>query len=366
MAKIYEASFSDYNDVMSLSTQYGLPYKSHEEWLHLWNNNPALLEYDRPWPIGWTLKDDKNKVVGFLGNIPLLYEFRGRKLIAAAAHTWVVDKPFRKYSKSLVKRYFEQNGADMLLNTTGGHRSSVRIFTEFGAIRVPAVSYDISSFLILNYQRVVSGFLANKCLQRYNFISYPVSYVMRVIDGLKKIRAGTKAMFDANVKRYETFDSRFDMFWDELRGRNKKLLCTRNSRALNWHFKYLILRQRLWIFTVERECKIIGYSVFIKDNKDDIGLRRATLVDLQTLDDDHKTILPMIYQAIKQCRLEGIHMLESIGFNSEKRKIVEKLLTHKRKLTVWPLYKTKSKDLEEELYNTDSWDPCLFDGDGSF
>ena len=90
------------------------------------------------------------------------------------------------------------------------------------------------------------------------------------------------------------------------------------------------------------------------------------LVDLQTLDNDPKTIMEMISSGIIKGQNEGIYMLETLGFNLEKRNVMESYSPYKRKLSCWPIfYKTNNELLSKELANPEIWDPCLFDGDSS-
>ena len=43
------------------------------------------------WHLGWVAENEDGKVVGYVGHIPLSYEFRGRQVIAACAHGLSID-----------------------------------------------------------------------------------------------------------------------------------------------------------------------------------------------------------------------------------------------------------------------------------
>ncbi len=88
---IREASFEDHLQITLLASRHGLGTKNYAQWRHLWINNPVYIEFQRDWPIGWVLENGGKQIVGYIGNIPLLYEFQGRKVIAGSAHGWVVD-----------------------------------------------------------------------------------------------------------------------------------------------------------------------------------------------------------------------------------------------------------------------------------
>jgi hypothetical protein len=78
------ASFDDYDEIAALEEANGLSSKPREQWLHLWQNNPAYQQ--RPgWPIGWVLEDENGRIVGSLQNVPCLYRFDGRTWVGLAA-----------------------------------------------------------------------------------------------------------------------------------------------------------------------------------------------------------------------------------------------------------------------------------------
>src|SRR5271165_6462576 len=93
-AKLREARFSDFDAVAELKQRWGLNADSLENWERLWRRNPALLRSELPRPIGWVLEAD-GAVVGYLGNITLLYRYGDRTLTAATAHGLVVDPAYR-------------------------------------------------------------------------------------------------------------------------------------------------------------------------------------------------------------------------------------------------------------------------------
>src|SRR5581483_1675455 len=88
---IRESSFEDYPQILALESAYDLQPKTYEAWKNLWSNNPAFhlfnSHFGQQWPIGWVLTD-RDRIVGSISNIPMLYEFEGRTLFVAAGHAW--------------------------------------------------------------------------------------------------------------------------------------------------------------------------------------------------------------------------------------------------------------------------------------
>src|SRR5580693_7424874 len=87
---VRETVFEDYPKIAELESRYGLHPKSYEEWKHLWLHNPAYYDFRR-WPVGWVCENERNEIVGSLGNIQLAFEFENRRLVAATSRGLVVD-----------------------------------------------------------------------------------------------------------------------------------------------------------------------------------------------------------------------------------------------------------------------------------
>ncbi len=370
MVKVREAFFNDLRDVVALMGRNDIEFrdKTLEEWEHLWKDNPVIKNSGITWPIGWVLEAENKGIVGFFGNIPVAYELKEKRLIAAVASSWVVDKAHRNYSMLLVNSYFSQRSADLFLNATANYTAGRVFFDLFKAKKMPQGSYNTVYFRILNYQRFILSATIKKRLSFGKTLTPPLSLLVQGFDKL----AG-RTFEDYNIKGLEgkelclsCFDERFDEFWKSLRTRYNRFLCVRDSQSLNWHFRYATLNKKIWIFAIEKKSKIISYAIFLRQDNPKIGLRRVRLIDFQTIDDNPSFLVKMMASGLRRCKEEDVYVLEAIGFNPQKIGIIKKSLPHKRKLESWPFfYKTPDESLSKELENSDLWDPCLFDGDAS-
>ena len=148
-----EAQYEDGETATQLLRELGLnlPVGQDEmryHWRRLWVDNPAL-NVDRPnLTKGWLLEDN-GRMVGFFGNIPLLYDYCGRPIIIADASQWGVKKEYRDQTPRLAEAYFRQKNADLLLVTTGIKQTG-RLFERYGGRPVPQPSYDQVLYWILN------------------------------------------------------------------------------------------------------------------------------------------------------------------------------------------------------------------------
>jgi hypothetical protein len=363
--ELREASFEDYPRIAALQVEYGFPKKSFEEWKHLWINNPAYTQSQERLPIGWVLECGGKQIVGYLGNIPLFYEFEGRRLLASVAHAWVVDTCYRSYSLLLLDRYFSQKTVELFLNATVGPAASDS-FAVFRSLPAPVGAWDRSAFWITNRQGFLAGWLAKKAFPLAKPLSYGLSVGLFVKQACSK-RTLNRPLTGVELQGCTEIDDRFDIFWDALRkGNPRVLLGVRSREMLEWHFKYALGNSKAWIVTASRGSVILAYGVFFRHDNQTLGLKRMRLVDFQTLDGNIAVLAPMLSWALERCRREGIDMLESIGFRADKRSVISKIAPYERKLPSWLyFYKTTDKSLAERLSDPNAWDPSQFDGDAS-
>lgn len=362
--KVREARFDDYAQIASLGSRYGFRSKTCEQWAHLWIHNPLYNELPN-WPIGWVLEGENREIVGYIGNIPLPYQFRGRRIVVATSRSWVVDSRFRSYSFSLLSQFFTQKNIDLFLNTTVNAYAAVG-HEAFRASRVPVGAWDQSVFWITGYRGFAASFLANKGISASKLLSFPLSLGLLVKDmfakkSLSSHRPGIAVRFCPN------FDVRFDTFWEESQGSNFHVLrATRSRQMLEWRFQSALAENRAWIFTAEDGPRLAAYAIFLRRDNGELDLSRLRLIDFQVLEGKNELLVPMLYQALGKCRSEGIHMLDIIGFGPEKQRIIDSIAPHRRALPSWLyFYKTSDQYLAKVLKDPRSWDPSCFDGDAS-
>jgi hypothetical protein len=361
--RVREASFEDYDEIAGLETRNGLRSQLLEEWRHLWLNNPAYKALSH-WPIGWVLEDEAGDVVGFFGNIPLLYEFEGQPLLATSGRSWAVDPKYRGYAILLLDYFLNQKNVDLYLNATANAEASAA-FTIFQASRVPVGKWDESIFWITNYKGFVRSSLLMKSARMPEFASYPASAALSLLDraigrNRREIPSGT------DVYPAEIFDERFDAFWERLRRRTRRLLPVRTREVLNWHFRYALERNELLILTAGRGSSMDGYGIFGRQDNEKFGLKRMRLVDFQCLSEDTIIFRLMLTRALEHCADNGVHMLELTGLRPDRVAAVQSLSPRRRQLNAWRyLYKAGDPHLTEILKDPAVWDPTCYDGDAS-
>jgi hypothetical protein len=365
--RLREVRFEDYPRVAALVSKFDLHMESYEDWRHLWTDNPAYREIKDKFPMGWVLENAEGTIAGYLGNVPLHYEFEGNTLLAATTRAWVVDTPYRSFSTLLLATYFQQRNVDLFLSTTVNSLSEAA-YRTFQGIAAPRGAWDRTLFWITNYRAFVESFLRNKRRALAAPLSYPLSLGLFLRDQLKGSRL-PEADNTARAVPCAAFDERFDSFWTTLRQKKSNLLLGVRSRdALAWHFKFALQQNRAWIFIMEDDTGLTAYSIFLRSDHPPIGLTRMRLVDFQCLNAERSMefLKAMLHAAANRCGQESIQMLELVGFTSEAEKALESTSPHQRALSSWLYcYKAGNPQLAEKLQNPSVWEPSLFDGDSS-
>lgn len=360
--QIREAVFADHPRIAALEARYALRPKSYEEWIHLWSGNPACPP---AWKIGWVVENASQDIVGYVGNVPSTFEFRGRKLIAASGRGLVVDEQYRSYSFPLFSQFFNQSNVDLIVNTTV-NVNAVKLHELFHCERAPVGVWDRSVFWITNYRGFAAGLAAMRNLPLPNLLSYPLSAALAAKDRLRrKPLKPTVTGFEAAVA--STFDQRFDAFWEALRTTHPdSLLATRSRAILNWHFKFSLESKRAWVATVSQDGGLLAYAVFRRQDNHEVGLKRIRLVDFRNLNGNAALLAPMLDAALTRCREQAIDMVEVIGASPAMQQVLAGFAPHRRELPAWLyFYKAKDKQLAESLKDPAVWDPSPFDGDGA-
>lgn len=363
MARVRPATLEDHAAIMALRARYGMEPLESDEWRHVYAGSPVLDELAgekrRDWAGGWVVDSDALEVVGFLGNIALPYELAGRRLVAAAMSSWVVDVSHRAASLLLVRQFLRQEGVDLFLNTTANVESS-RALEALRIRRVPTGAADTCLYWITD----PGGFAESTSRKR----GWPLPALARVAGNLLRPALAARCPgTGATVETASGFDARFDEFWEELRG-EQVLRLRRNRCTLEWAFELARRRGALSVLThSDSGGRLRGYAILVRQDAPAIRLRRMRIVDLQVREGDAETLETLLAAALAHCRAASVHVLEAIGFAAAKRTALEALGARTRRLGAWRYYyRAASAELARELEGPELWDPCLADGDGAF
>ncbi len=355
----------DYGQIQQLEASHGLRTLEERDWRAMWLDNPLRRRLGDHYPFGWVLEDAGRRIVGSLANIPTLYTCQGRDLIAATGRAWVVSSDYRGMALMLMDEYFNQEGVDLLINTTV-NSMAVDPFSAFGSVRVPLGDWESAAFWVTCYRGFAAAALRIKSAPLPRLLAYPAGLALRTKDALT-LESLPPAADSIAVEQACSFDSRFDDFWRELIGQNpRKLLGVRDGQSLRWHFATPIRQKQAWIFTASRNSLLRAYCILKRQDHPQSGLVRMRLVDFQTLKPDADLLSAMLHPALARCIAERIHVFEHVGMGLPKMRAFDRHAPYRRKLPAWPFYyHAVDPALHEELHDPQVWDPSTFDGDAS-
>lgn len=348
------ARLEDYEKIQQLGLSYSLDVPSYEDWSALWLDNPLRTRFGKHFPIGWVLELPDGEMVGTMGTVRSRYTFRGDNLISAASRAWFVTEPYRGFALQLMDEYLNQSGVDLFINN---------------AVSVPALE-------------LFSRFCERIPLGEWNSISYwatgfPPGAAPRAWDAVCN-KPLPKMPGSFTVETTERFDSRFDVFWNELvRQSPEKLLAERTSEALSWHFAAPMRKGRVWTLTASKNGKLRAYCTLTRQDHgfrlpalphgDTQGLRGMRLVDYQSIEPGVDFLPAFLQEALRRCAAEDLYILEHLGRGVPKMRVVDECAPYRKKLENWKFfYRAAAPSLDADLRESGFWDPSAYDGDASF
>lgn len=362
-----EATFDDFPAIARLEKKEGLGYDSISNWQRLWRDNPAIRHWPEPPGIGWVLETERG-IVGFLGSIPLKYEFRNRVLRAVATHALVVESHYRAMTFSLITAFFKQPGIDLFLNTTAVPAVG-RLMKPFAADAVPQSNYGDVLFWIVNAPEFVRSSM-NKLGLKNGWTS--------AVQGIASLALRADVTFRRRYPRAQdttlrvdcedasTLTAQLDRLWNSLRQSSSRLLADRSAETLHWHFCPQAARGEVHWLTARRDGILVGYLVMVNIRESDSGLLRSVVADLFCGENDRNAVTALLVTAYRRAELTGGHVLEILGFPKWVREVCSTWRPYSRSYPACPFYyKTREPALAHELQHERAWYASPYDGDGT-
>lgn len=339
--ELRQARLEDYQQIARLGLTHLLDVPSYEDWSALWLDNPVRARCGKDFPIGWVLVLPDGEMVGTMGTVRARYAFRGDDLVSAVSRAWFVAAPYRGFALQLMEEYLGQRGVDLFINNAVS-APALESFAEF-CDRIPAGEWDCAS-----YWRIGGS------------VNLPKTRGVFTIDSIDR------------------FDSRFDVFWEELvRLSPEKLIAERTCEALSWHFAAPMRKGRLWILTASRNGRLLAYCTLTRQDhafrlpalphNDADRLPGMRLVDYQSIERDVDFLPAFLELALKRCAVANVSILENLGRGVEKMRVVDECAPYRKDLGNWKFfYAAKDATLGAHLSDSMLWDPSAYDGDASF
>jgi hypothetical protein len=305
------ATFEDYSQVSRLEASNEMESSlSVDDWRNLWLQNPVWRRVRHGWPIGWVLETERGQIVGSLFNVPSLYCFQGQELICANGRGWVVAPDYRGLGLWMMGEYFGQSGVDLFVNTTVGP-NAVQMIESFSEC-VPLGDFQTVAYRPIRYRRLAEKQLRKMGVPASGLLALPAAAALR-IKGFLQPRPFPSKPASVTFESAVAFDRRFDAFWAQLVRQNPdKLLGSRDSTSLAWHYSASLRQGHVWILTASRQGLLRAYCV-LKRTDLKLPIRRMRMVDFQTLDPHDNLLRGLLQLAYKRAIAEGFDVIEHLG-----------------------------------------------------
>src|SRR4029077_12253329 len=124
------------------------------------------------------------KIAGFLGNIPLSYQFKGREILGSGLHGFALEPSHRGLGLLLLNRLLEfAPQVQYFVGSTANPNSSA-VLDRIGVRRVQVGDWQNTSFWVTNYEGFVSSAISKKGLP--NSLAGAGSVALKVYNKISK------------------------------------------------------------------------------------------------------------------------------------------------------------------------------------
>lgn len=366
-AKQREVRFSDFESVARLKERGGMAKDSQDNWCRLWQQNPALAVAKSQLSMGWVLETAQG-IVGYQGNVPLLYRFGGRTLVAATAAGLVVEPAYRPRCIVLLASFYRQRDVDLFVTT----HTTASGASQLKALRAKALAqhdYDKVLFWVLDAHEFSKALAAKFGLgsgMAAAVGTFLGSSVLRA-DTLRRGPRGRRTnRFGVREIEVRDIGNEFEALWQRKLTETPRLFADRSSASLRWHFTLPGSSSTVAVLCCHRFERLVGYAIVLHTIDRETGMRRSMLADILVEQDDSSVTEALLEAAYSNAIASGGHLFEVIGLPAHIRQILMRWNPYVRKYPTDPLiYKTADEALTRILADENAWYASPFDGDAT-
>ena len=361
-AKLRQATLPDFPEVMALKQRWGLIWDSASDWDRMWRQNPALRFLDSEPILGWVLEAD-SRIVGYLGNIPLLYRYGSETLRAVAGTSMVIEPAYRSGAVSLIAAFYRQRSVDLYLTTTAIEAVG-KLTRAFKASVLPQADYDSVLVWVLRPERFAEAIVSMLDVKP------SVSPAARMLASLairtdKVLRRRWPPKSSASIRQIsvKNIGDDFDQLWLTKLAERPRLLAFRNAETLRWHFDAADSSPS--VLCAYEGNELAGYVIVRHEPPSSrTGLQRSVIADIIAREDDPRVLTALWIAAYEEAKRAGSHTFEVLGFPPSIRQIGLQWHPYVRKYPACPFYyKAADPARHQALNNGDVWYASPYDGD---
>lgn len=363
-ATLRQARFSDFAAVAELKRRCGLSADSLDNWERLWRHNPAIAKTPFVRPIGWVL-DVQGKIVGYLGNISLLYRYGDRTLTAVTGSGFVVEPAYRALSVRLAAAFYRQDQVDLYL-TTSAVNTVGSIAHSFKCKPLPQADYETVLFWVLRPRHFAKTLMTKLRLGPISSYIGRVAASMAVVTDVALRRRTIRPRptnYTVSEIDLDRLGDDFQTLWLQKLNEEPRLLADRSPDALRWHFQIPGDVGSAHVLGCYNNGELLGYTVLRSDSNQH-GLRTSTVADLIAREDQPEVFEALLVASYNHARRLRSDILEVLGFPQNIREVCSRWKPYRRQYPACPFYyKAIDPMMAQILSNGLAWYACPFDGD---
>lgn len=332
----------------------------------IWHSNPYLTDGV---PAGWILNNDDDIICGFLGNVPVEFQYGNTILRASGTGPLYVSKKYAGIESARLCLSFIKQKTDLLITSTPND-NAMKIFTKLRLSKIPVDK--ITSFVIILAPYTFLKYFSDKYLRNNDRESTPYR--------LKKLNIFENNLQKAYqhisvIQNFEEFQSRgyciksirsVPEFVNCLSKHppDNRIMLTRTSESLNWILfspEVQILLHRSVISIWDHVNSYLGYCIF--DLKEDGASQRYLLVrEIELLKFDVKMLKALKKYLKVVARQNSCFMIQIrlINPNIQLDQMLRKVILLKKDGANNYLVKlSKNTNLSLDEYHASALDPDI-------
>ncbi len=343
--KLTSISVNDYGELIKFLSSFNGDGRDPDFWQNRlyfwWDKNPAFSEeLER----GWIFRRNDNKIVGFLGNIPTIFQILSKKVIVFNLTTWRVVKKYRYRSMELLFKSIKYANNSILFNTTAN--DAVKNINNVLKFKHFPFSPTYSHITLVNPYNVLKIY--------FNIHRLLIALVYPMLLFLKYyqyVRLISKSKFSYVIRIFKV-DSQFDDLWEKTKyfSPNTNI---RTSEVINWYcFGNQNFKKILFGYFKNNELQ--AYAIF--NIEIDKKLKILVCSDLWGINVDKKMVRSFCFSAMKYAKDNKVDIVRYPHFDNHLGNIYKKLGLFRYKVIDNRALKTSAEKIkvlnEKETYLT--------------
>jgi N-acetylglutamate synthase-like GNAT family acetyltransferase len=356
------ATHDDYPAIAALLDR-ALGKRPYERRLDLWkwryDRNPARTD---AFP-SFLVVEEKNRIVGVHGLIPLRIKTGTRQLCASCSCDLAVDPASRTSGMKLKLAALAKELSPLHLSTSANEPAN-KITLALGGREVssgrrkwilPLKASGLMRRRLAKRGRG-SGIVAGASMAIWK----PADWILAVVRSAKP----TNRVAGGKIKDVTSYDGPFERFWEEL-AKEQVILVVRDSSYLNWRYADYPFTG-IQSFELSRGDQLLGFSV-IHLAVDEDRLRFAAILELAGPRGEGVVTEHLLGEAIRRAVTAGAHYVIARASTPEEEVSFRRLGFRAREMRYSPITYKNNSDAPNELFENDrNWYVTLGDGDGCY